>query len=114
MEWRARPLTLRLYVGVSLTLLVLSIVLDPGQLSSPWILLTLVSLVLMKMLWDGSAGVWWLSVLTYGASAAASLSTLSERPSAGTELALSVIVLMLLVHSSTRAWFNRRIAERFP
>jgi hypothetical protein len=30
------------------------------------------------------------------------------------QFAISAAALMLLVHGSTRAWFNRPIAERFP
>lgn len=112
-EWRTRPLTLRIYVGVALIGMVASIAVDPSQLAFPSIILTILSLVLLLLLWNGSAGMWWLSVIASGAVAAASLAAFEE-PSARLEFALSVTDLMLLVHPSTRAWFNRRIAERFP
>lgn len=113
-QWRSRPVPLRIYAGMSLVLLLFSFVRDPGLLAFPKILLTLVSLALLALLWSGSAGMWWLSVLANGISAAFSLAAASEHPFAWVDLVLSAVSLILLVHPSTRAWFNERIAERYP
>lgn len=113
-DWGSRPLTLQVYVGASVALLLLSIAVDPRQLASPWVLVTILSVVVLKLLWDGSAGVWWLFVVLNGAGAALSLGATFRDPSAGLGFAISAAALMLLVHGSTRRWFNQRTAERFP
>lgn len=113
-QWRSRPLPLRIYAGMSLGSLLFSLFRDPERLAFPAIGLTLVSLGLLTMLWNGSPGMWWLSVLVIGAATAFSLSAASEHPSAWGNFAWSAVSLILLVHPSTRAWFNERIAERYP
>lgn len=112
-EWRARPMTLRLYVGASLAAILLSILGDRREVAPPAIFLTVASVLLLKMLWDGVAGVWWLSVIVYAGTAALSLSAALEQPEAWPGFVVTSAALTLLVHPSTRAWFNERIAARY-
>ena len=113
-EWRARPMTLRIHVGTSLAMALFSIVRDPGELAFPGILLTVLSLLLLRMLWDGSAGMWWFLVLGDAGYLALALTAGVREPVGWVNLAIVVASLMLLLHWSTRAWFNERIAARYP
>lgn len=113
-QWASRPVTLRIYVVASLTGFAFSVVSDSQSLEFPWILFTLISFGLLLMLWNGSAGVWWWSVISYGITAVTSLVAAFNEPAAWNVFVVSASAVALLVAPATRAWFNQRIAERFP
>lgn len=108
-ELGSRPLSLRLFVGLSLIIHVVSVVRAPRLLTFPWLIFTLISLFLLKLLWGGSGGVWWLFTIGNGVAVALTGTSVADGRGEWINLLTCGIAFALLVAPSTRTWFNQQI-----
>lgn len=104
-----RPFQLRAFVAISLILSAVNAVLDPREaFGFPYVVLTILSLFLLKKLWDASSAAWWLFTLVTGLGAVVAFGNVAEHALAWGNVALYGLLFVLLVAPETRTWFNVR------